>query len=504
MKTLDVHTWKQNIEQTQKDIQVCKNQFETIQHAIEKVIALEGVFTGKTANAIRLFYSTCHQPLLKLADETFHRYVKTLQQMEEEIYSFESATDGYVQQQFLEGDVTNELNKLIKVADNLTEKVNFKLSDVSDIVHLPLLNSDELTEKIEEAKEMSKQTVKQLEVLDRSQADALVTVNEDIKTMKQSVEDIGNILHNGDMSVRDINLSTLSGSEAYAQLMWKVNPLPNAYYKFINILSGISPIVLMFNPKKMLPTIIHNQESKDTDINELKKTEQYQQLETQNQLTAEEEAVLSNWLLNPDKPKNVSIEDFEALTVDAKEPLIFEQERQMKGGNSDLAGTPDGLAGPTTALFTLAYYVSIDDAVVLLDPNSSPDEKAVAGLFLLPTPGKFAKPFLKHADDMGGAGNAGRKVKKVNADEITYSDKFNNSKYKNQVKTRGWTNESIADVINNPHKTGSSVNKYTGNSVTVYYKDNVHYVAIDNGTGKVIQVSDLNRKHWNFDPNFSK
>lgn len=85
-----------------------------------------------------------------------------------------------------------------------------------------------------------------------------------------------------------------------------------------------------------------------------------------------------------------------------------------------------------------------------------------------------------------------------------YSDKFNNSKYKNQVKTRGWTNESIADMINNPHKTGSSVNKYTGNSVTVYYKDNVHYVAIDNGTGKVIQVSDLNRKHWNFDPNFSK
>lgn len=167
MKTLDVHTWKQNIEQTQKDIQVCKNQFETIQHAIEKVIALEGVFTGKTANAIRLFYSTCHQPLLKLADETFHRYEKTLQQIEEEIYSFESATDGYVQQQFLEGDVTNELNKLIKVADSLTEKVNFKLSDVSDIVHLPLLNSDELTEKIEEAKEMSKQTVKQLEVLDR-------------------------------------------------------------------------------------------------------------------------------------------------------------------------------------------------------------------------------------------------------------------------------------------------------------------------------------------------
>lgn len=112
-----------------------------------------------------------------------------------------------------------------------------------------------------------------------------------------------------------------------------------------------------FNPKKMLPTIIHNQESKDTDINELKKTEQYQQLEAQNQLTAEEEATLSNWLLNPDKPKNVSIEGYEALIVDAKEPLTFGQERQVKGGNSELAGTPDGLASPTIALFTLAYLI---------------------------------------------------------------------------------------------------------------------------------------------------
>ena len=117
-------------------------------------------------------------------------------------------------------------------------------------------------------------------------------------------------------------------------------------------------------------------------------------------------------MLNPDKPKNVSIEDYEALTVDAKEPFTFEQERKMKGGNSDLAGTPDGLSGPTTALFTLAYDVTIDDAVVLLDPNSSPDEKAVAGLFLFPTPGKFAKPFLKHADDVGGAFHTGGKASK--------------------------------------------------------------------------------------------
>jgi RHS repeat-associated protein len=93
---------------------------------------------------------------------------------------------------------------------------------------------------------------------------------------------------------------------------------------------------------------------------------------------------------------------------------------------------------------------------------------------------------------------------KISAKDVVFSDKFKKTAYKNQVAERGWTNESIAKVINNPFKTTSAVNKYTNNSVTVYYKDKTHYVAVDNGTGKVIQVSNLNKSNWKFDPDFSK
>ncbi len=62
---------------------------------------------------------------------------------------------------------------------------------------------------------------------------------------------------------------------------------------------------------------------------------------------------------------------------------------------------------------------------------------------------------------------------------------------KNQVKRRGWTNQMIADTRNNPFKTGASINKYTGNPVTLYYKDDIHYVAFDDVTGKVIQITKL-------------
>lgn len=83
--------------------------------------------------------------------------------------------------------------------------------------------------------------------------------------------------------------------------------------------------------------------------------------------------------------------------------------------------------------------------------------------------------------------------------DITFSDKFSKPAYKNQVADRGWTNDSIAKAINNPVKTGKSKNPYTGNEVTLYYVNNVHYVAVDKGTGKVIQVADLNKADWKMD-----
>ncbi|WP_164931522.1 colicin E5-related ribonuclease [Longirhabdus pacifica] len=76
---------------------------------------------------------------------------------------------------------------------------------------------------------------------------------------------------------------------------------------------------------------------------------------------------------------------------------------------------------------------------------------------------------------------------------------FSKGAYKTQVADRGWTNDSIADAMNSPYKTGKSENKYTGNSVTAYFVDDVHYVAVDAVTGKVIQVSDLNEDVWHFD-----
>ena len=87
----------------------------------------------------------------------------------------------------------------------------------------------------------------------------------------------------------------------------------------------------------------------------------------------------------------------------------------------------------------------------------------------------------------------------VTADSIVFSDKFLQPAYKRQLRKRGWTNEKIADAINYPVKTEASKNKYTGNSVTLYFVDDIHCVAVDDGTGKVIQIADFSRSNWRFD-----
>ena len=40
------------------------------------------------------------------------------------------------------------------------------------------------------------------------------------------------------------------------------------------------------------------------------------------------------------------------------------------------------------------------------------------------------------------------------------------------------------------------MNKYTENHVTLYYIDDVQYVAVDEGTKKVIQISNKAKTEW--------
>jgi len=60
----------------------------------------------------------------------------------------------------------------------------------------------------------------------------------------------------------------------------------------------------------------------------------------------------------------------------------------------------------------------------------------------------------------------------------------------NQLGSRGWTRNSINQLVNSPYATRTATNKATGNTATAYIRPDGHYVLRDNVTGELVQISD--------------
>jgi len=71
----------------------------------------------------------------------------------------------------------------------------------------------------------------------------------------------------------------------------------------------------------------------------------------------------------------------------------------------------------------------------------------------------------------------------------------------NQMSQRGWAENTVQDVVNNPYTTRISKNMATGNPATAYYNKSGGYVVVDDVTGEVVQVSNLNDPVWEPDKN---
>jgi len=62
-------------------------------------------------------------------------------------------------------------------------------------------------------------------------------------------------------------------------------------------------------------------------------------------------------------------------------------------------------------------------------------------------------------------------------------------KLQREMERRGWTEDEIKDLVDNPYTTRESTVKANGDSATVYYNEDGSYVVVDDITHEVIQVS---------------
>ena len=70
------------------------------------------------------------------------------------------------------------------------------------------------------------------------------------------------------------------------------------------------------------------------------------------------------------------------------------------------------------------------------------------------------------------------------------------NKTEQYVTKRGWTWDSMDDVVKKPYTTREAINKATGNPATTYYNKAGDYVVVDNVTGELVQVSKFGDTGW--------
>ncbi|EAG9432584.1 transposase [Listeria monocytogenes] len=85
----------------------------------------------------------------------------------------------------------------------------------------------------------------------------------------------------------------------------------------------------------------------------------------------------------------------------------------------------------------------------------------------------------------------------IKSDNIKFGSSVKSTKkVNNQMKKRGWSEESVKSVVDYPHTTRKSGNKATGNDATVFYDKDGSYVIIDDKTKEIVQISDKFDKNW--------
>ena len=290
---------------------------------------------GHTAiNGRFRFFHDCHQPLLIYMYEFLIHYKKTLEEAKRQVQ---------FQQDFLENDVENGLQKVEDVTTGLTDEANSIMKSVNDIVSLPQLDPEEVLHHVQRGKKKTRETVEQLHELDDKQTKALESVEQELTTMKSYITELEGKIRNGDLSISEYDRSIIKNNDVYNEVLGEVNPMHSALNKMKNIYAYIAPYMMMLQPQRMFPVTYRDQQAEQEPyFNDLKKTELYQTLAAKNNLSSGEEKLLQEYLLNLDSNASKDrketeddkreISDFEYMTL-SYEPEVMKQELPWGPGN---------------------------------------------------------------------------------------------------------------------------------------------------------------------------
>ncbi|GKV56662.1 hypothetical protein NCCP2222_26090 [Sporosarcina sp. NCCP-2222] len=238
MKILSVSPFQEGLQRNITMLDRLSTEMETIDRAVRDLVEMEEQLKGMGGSAIRSFYRECHLPFLLFFRMFSNRFKQVLLQMEAALHSLEPDPSGYIDEQFLEGELEQGLTLIGRLTASLTDEANSIMDKVSDIVGLPHLDDSEVQEGVIHSKRKRDDTIAQLYEFDATQTFALNAIEHDLLAMDNWLATIEGLFQSG---VQDINFQTSQwnvltfGSEIRTELLPKVflDPWGNEHEKLL-------------------------------------------------------------------------------------------------------------------------------------------------------------------------------------------------------------------------------------------------------------------------------
>lgn len=201
MKQLHNPSLHIDINQLLNQLDTKLDQMDQLRNAIVELVSNQESFTGTTGNSIRTYYQNIHLPFISFYCVSLENYKSSLQKLRESSLNLEEDKNGVIMQKFLEGELTDSLDRTKRKAIDLVDEANSTFRSISDIVHISHLNTGEFTSSMDEAQRATDDTVEDLINFDSKNSEGLESVGDDIQMMEQYIAEMENMVKEGTLSV---------------------------------------------------------------------------------------------------------------------------------------------------------------------------------------------------------------------------------------------------------------------------------------------------------------
>ncbi|WP_339165332.1 T7SS effector LXG polymorphic toxin [Siminovitchia sp. FSL W7-1587] len=176
MKILDV---SQAITKLDKDIDQLQRRLDfldLIDVGIERVLNMDGAFTGEGGEAIILNHAELQLPTIRAFRAHITTTIEKIKKMKAYILEFEPSENGVVTEDFWDTQMTRGLDKVEQSTEQSKQKVDEYAASVSHIMNLGKLDIDQVLNGIESSRKFASEVVDELYMLDNDGVDLMADV----------------------------------------------------------------------------------------------------------------------------------------------------------------------------------------------------------------------------------------------------------------------------------------------------------------------------------------